>query len=213
MVTEVDDACERLIVDGIRAARPDDGILWRGGREHRGDSGVRWVIDPIDGTTNYLYGHPGYGVSIAVEVRRRDRRRRRPRPAPRRRASAAVRGGGATRNGEPIAVSDETDLGAALVATGFGYEPHAARAQAEVLARADRLDPRHPPDGRRRGRPLLGRLRRVDAYSSAASTPGTWPPAADRRRGRATLGDSDGTVIAAPPASTPLRARRGGDRG
>src|SRR5690242_6787187 len=58
MVTEVDREVERLIVDGILAARPDDGILGEEGADVVGTSGHRWVIDPIDGTTNYLYGHP-----------------------------------------------------------------------------------------------------------------------------------------------------------
>ena len=61
MVSEVDEACETLIVDGIRAARPDDGVLSEEGANAESTTGVRWVIDPIDGTTNYLYGHPGYG--------------------------------------------------------------------------------------------------------------------------------------------------------
>ena len=68
MVTDVDEACERLIVDGIQAERPGDGVLSEEGATAEARSGVRWVIDPIDGTTNYLYGHPGYGISIAVEV-------------------------------------------------------------------------------------------------------------------------------------------------
>ena len=104
MVTEVDEACERLIVDGIRAARPGDGILSEEGANAESASGVRWVIDPIDGTTNYLYGHPGYGISIAVEVdgepvvgvghrpdaRRAVRRRRRRRRDPERRADPGL---------------------------------------------------------------------------------------------------------------------------
>ena len=107
MVSEVDEACERLIVDGIRRERPGDGVLSEEGASAETTTGVRWVVDPIDGTTNYLYGHPGYGISIAVEVDGEtavgvvhdplhgDR-------------FAAVRGGEATRNGEPIRVSDET---------------------------------------------------------------------------------------------------------
>ena len=64
MVSEVDDASERLIVDAIRETRPDDGILSEEGANSDSASGYRWVIDPVDGTTNYLYGHPGFGVSI-----------------------------------------------------------------------------------------------------------------------------------------------------
>jgi myo-inositol-1(or 4)-monophosphatase len=133
MLSEVDEACERLIVDGIRAARPGDGILSEEGATAESSTGLRWVIDPIDGTTNYLYGHPGYGISIAVESAEgvlagvvED-----PLHAER---FTAVPGGGAHRNGEPIRVSGETELANALVATGFGYEPEVRTEQARVVA-------------------------------------------------------------------------------
>jgi myo-inositol-1(or 4)-monophosphatase len=134
MVTSVDREIERLIVDGIRAARPDDGILGEEGADIESSSGYRWLIDPIDGTTNYLYGHPGFAVSIACEHDgetivgvvndpiHRD-------------LFVATRGGGATRNGAPIRCSDETDLSKALVATGFAYDPDRRREQGEVIAR------------------------------------------------------------------------------
>jgi myo-inositol-1(or 4)-monophosphatase len=134
MVTAVDRGIERLIVDGIRAARPDDGILGEEGADVESSSGYRWLIDPIDGTTNYLYGHPGFAVSIACELDgetvvgvvkdpiHRD-------------LFVATRGGGATRNGDPIRCSDETDVAKALVATGFAYDPDRRREQGEVIAR------------------------------------------------------------------------------
>jgi myo-inositol-1(or 4)-monophosphatase len=133
MVTEVDKASESLIVEGIRAARPSDGILSEEGAGGEGSSGYRWVIDPVDGTTNYLYGHPGFAVSIAVEhggevivgVVQDPMHGE---------VFAAVRGGGATRNGRSIEVSAETRLSSALVATGFGYEPQRRTAQAQVIA-------------------------------------------------------------------------------
>src|SRR4029077_17755797 len=105
MVTEMDKASEALIVEGILGARPDDGILGEEGTERTGTSGIRWVIDPVDGTTNYLYRIAGFAVSIAVE-----------RVAPDGVATtvagvvhdpmhadtfAATLGGGATRNGRP----------------------------------------------------------------------------------------------------------------
>jgi myo-inositol-1(or 4)-monophosphatase len=134
MVTEVDREVERLIVDGILAARPDDGILGEEGADVSGTSGHRWIIDPIDGTTNYLYGHPGFAVSIACE-----------RDGEvvvgvvydplHRELYAASRGSGATRNGEPVHCSDETDIGQALVATGFNYDPVLRREQGAVIAR------------------------------------------------------------------------------
>ncbi len=142
MVTEMDRASERLIVDGIVAARPDDGIVGEEGTDRAGTSGVRWIIDPLDGTTNYVYAHPGFAVSIAVAQGD-------PRDASAGAAElvagvvvdpvhgetfAAVRGGGATRNGVRIHCSDETDLGRALIATGFSYDPARRRQQAEVVA-------------------------------------------------------------------------------
>ena len=67
VVTAADKAVERLLVDGIRAARPDDGLLGEEGASDPGTSGLRWVIDPIDGTVNYLYGIPQWAVSIGIE--------------------------------------------------------------------------------------------------------------------------------------------------
>ena len=68
MVTEMDRASEALITERLLGARPDDGILGEEGVDTPGTSGVRWVVDPLDGTTNYLYGFPGFNVSIAAEV-------------------------------------------------------------------------------------------------------------------------------------------------
>lgn len=132
MVTEMDRASEQLLVEGIQAARPDDGILGEEGTDNAGSSGVRWIIDPLDGTTNYLYGHPGFAVSIAVECGGEvvaavvvdpmadDIYR-------------AVKGAGATRNGHSIRVSEQADLSRSLVATGFSYESSRRIRQAVVL--------------------------------------------------------------------------------
>jgi myo-inositol-1(or 4)-monophosphatase len=134
MVTEIDRLSERLIVDGIRAARPRDAILAEESGELEGSSGLRWVVDPLDGTTNYLYGHPGFAVSIAVE---RDGRSivavvNDPVHSE---LFTAVSEGGARRNGVTIRPSQAVDLGTALVATGFAYDPARRRAQAAVLER------------------------------------------------------------------------------
>jgi myo-inositol-1(or 4)-monophosphatase len=133
MVSEMDRAAEDLIVTTLLAARPDDGIMGEEGSAVAGSSGVRWVVDPLDGTTNYLYGIPGWGVSIAAEgadgvlvgavydpVHSE--------------LFTALRGGGARCNGEKIRCSAQDDLALALVATGFGYRPDRRRAQAEVVA-------------------------------------------------------------------------------
>ncbi len=68
VVTQMDRAAEQLIIERIRAARPDDAFLGEEGGTRAGGSGVRWVVDPIDGTVNYLYDLPDWAVSIAAEV-------------------------------------------------------------------------------------------------------------------------------------------------
>jgi len=68
VVTAMDRASERLVVGRLRAARPGDGILGEEGTDDAGTSGVRWVVDPLDGTVNYLYGLPHWAVSVGVEV-------------------------------------------------------------------------------------------------------------------------------------------------
>lgn len=132
MVTEMDRAAERLIVDGLRRQRPDDALLGEEGSDRAGTSGVRWVIDPIDGTTNYLYGYPGFSVSIAAEVDGAPAIGVVVDPLHRDEFTAQL-GGGACRNGEPISVSDKDDLATALVATGFAYDSERRRRQAVVL--------------------------------------------------------------------------------
>ncbi|MEZ5244432.1 MAG: inositol monophosphatase family protein [Acidimicrobiales bacterium] len=132
LVTEFDTWSERTIVDAITAARPDDGFLGEEGARVEGSTGVVWLIDPIDGTTNFVYDLPGCSVSIAASVDGvmtvgavhdlvRDERFR------------ATLGGGATRNHEPIAVSRRRDLATSLVATGFSYDADRRRAQAAAL--------------------------------------------------------------------------------
>jgi len=149
MVTEMDHASERLIERTVLAERPDDGFAGEEGTSRAGTSGVRWVVDPLDGTTNYLYGFPGFAVSVAAEV------------AGEVVAGAvvdplhgdtfvAVRGRGATRNGAPIRVSAEHRLDRALVATGFSYEPERRVRQAQVLTA------------------LLGRIRDIRRTGAAA---------------------------------------------
>jgi myo-inositol-1(or 4)-monophosphatase len=132
MVTEMDHASERLIERAVLAERPEDGFAGEEGTTRAGTSGVRWIVDPLDGTTNYLYGFPGFGVSVAAELDgvvvagavvdplHGD-------------TFVAVRGGGATRNGVPIRVNDQDRLEHALVATGFAYEPGRRVRQARVL--------------------------------------------------------------------------------
>jgi myo-inositol-1(or 4)-monophosphatase len=133
-VTEADRAAERIVVDAIRASRPDDGVLGEEGARIEGTSGLRWVIDPLDGTVNYLYQRADWGVSLAVEddagalagvvldpVRRE--------------TFHATRGGGAYLNARPLRVNDPVPVGMALVATGFSYRAEARRRQSDLLGR------------------------------------------------------------------------------
>lgn len=134
LVTDVDRVAEARIVARLSDARPDDGVNGEEGASRRGISGVVWHIDPIDGTTNFVYGLPGYAVSIAAQVDHAvvagavvD--------AMRAETFTAWQGGGARCNGEPIRCTSETDLSQALVATGFSYLPDRRARQAEVLTR------------------------------------------------------------------------------
>jgi myo-inositol-1(or 4)-monophosphatase len=122
LVTEVDHACEELIVGSLHERRPGDAVLAEEGRgdDHPG-ARWRWVIDPIDGTTNYAHGYPRFCVSIGVEFE--DERTVGVVYDPLLdELYTAIRGGGAARNGNPIAVSQETEIGQAVVATGFAYD-------------------------------------------------------------------------------------------
>ena len=136
VVTAADKAVERQVVEALRARRPGDGVL---GEEY-GDTGpategaVRWVLDPIDGTVNYLYGLPNYAVSLAAEV-----------------AGVVVAGvvinaatgdewtatlgGGAWRGDRRLSGSVRTTLAQSLVGTGFGYDAERRAHQGAVLAR------------------------------------------------------------------------------
>jgi myo-inositol-1(or 4)-monophosphatase len=132
LVTEVDRRSEAAIVSAIRSARPDDGILGEEGADHTGSSGVRWVIDPLDGTTNYLYGLPPFSVSIGAEVDGALALGVVADPLGAELYSART-GGGACCNGVPISCTTKSELATALVATGFGYAADLRRGQAEVL--------------------------------------------------------------------------------
>lgn len=126
LVTEADGASERLIVDAIRARFPDHAILAEEGGALSGEDAAapRWLIDPLDGTTNYAHGYPLYAVSIALEadgavvlgvvyVPTLDE------------LYVAERGRGAWLNGRPVRVSRTEALIASLVATGFLYDVEA----------------------------------------------------------------------------------------
>lgn len=132
VVTEMDTAAEKLIRDVILAQRPDDAFLGEEGGADSGRSAVRWVIDPIDGTVNYLYDLQHWSVSVGVEVdgvtvagvvaapRLGE-------------VYTAVRGAGSWCNGARLRVRPATDLSSALVATGFGYRAERRERQGTVV--------------------------------------------------------------------------------
>jgi len=134
LVTQHDRAAEALIVEHLVAERPADAIVGEEGAAHEGTSGYAWFLDPIDGTTNFVYDLPSWSTSVAVAYR-----------------GATIAGavyvpvadelfaarlnGGATLDGTPIECSGETALSLALVATGFSYQPATRTAQATAIAR------------------------------------------------------------------------------
>ena len=135
MVSDADRASEALIVSGIVAARPDDAILAEEGAARAGTSGVRWVIDPLDGTTNYLYGIPAWVVSIAAEVDGVVEVGVVADPS-HGEVYSAVRGDEcALCNGVPIRASAATVLATSLVGTGFAYRSARRAEQALALPR------------------------------------------------------------------------------
>jgi myo-inositol-1(or 4)-monophosphatase len=134
LVSEADHAAERLIRDRLAGARPDDGFLGEEGGDVEGTSGLRWVVDPLDGTINFLFGIPQWAVSIACEDTggtlagviydpMRDE------------LWSVERDGPARLDGRPIETPGRTDLATALVATGFGYDADVRRVQAAIVAR------------------------------------------------------------------------------
>lgn len=131
-VTAADRAVERLVVDGLRAARPDDGLLGEEGAERTGTSGLRWVVDPVDGTVNYLYGLPHWAVSIGLEDSGGTVVGVVHAPALGE-TFTAVRGEGSFLGGRRLQASGATDLAQALAGTGFGYDARRRAAQAAVL--------------------------------------------------------------------------------
>jgi myo-inositol-1(or 4)-monophosphatase len=138
IVTAVDRDTEAFIRELILEARPQDGILGEEGATHAGTSGLDWIVDPIDGTVNFLYGIPAWAISIAVVAGP-------PTPAAWTALAGVVvnpvsgevfeasAGGGARLGGRDLAVVADVALGQALVGTGFSYSAERRRAQAEVL--------------------------------------------------------------------------------
>ncbi len=116
-VTEIDRMAERDIIETVRRVHPDHGFLAEESGRSGGDEFV-WIIDPLDGTTNFLHGFPVFAVSIAVEWRGRLEHAVVYDPM-RQELFTASRGGGAQVDGRRIRVSKQTTLEGALIGTGF----------------------------------------------------------------------------------------------
>jgi myo-inositol-1(or 4)-monophosphatase len=140
MVSDADRAAEEAIAELLRAERPDDGLVGEEGAEASGRSGRRWVVDPLDGTTNFLYGIPHWAVSVALEDEGGplagvvlDPWRDELFSAERGQGAEMVRGGSRPAPVRPLRVRDDAPLERALLATGFAYDPALREAQAHAL--------------------------------------------------------------------------------
>jgi myo-inositol-1(or 4)-monophosphatase len=149
LVSEADLAAEALIRARLQATCPDDAIVGEEDADRAGTSGRRWIVDPLDGTVNFLFGIPQWSVSIALEDgdgmkcgvvydAMRDE------------CWSAVRGGPPLLNGHEVAASGREEMATAMVATGFGYDSRVREVQAEVVAK------------------LLPRVRDIRRFGSAA---------------------------------------------
>jgi myo-inositol-1(or 4)-monophosphatase len=134
LVSDADREAERTIRELLEAERPQDGLVAEEGSRAEAASGRRWVVDPLDGTINFLYGFPAWAVSVALEdgdgalvgvvhspIHGETFR--------------AVRGEGALLGDRALRVRPERPLEQALVATGFSYEPDRRAVQAEAIAK------------------------------------------------------------------------------
>ncbi len=172
-VLAADRAAEAEVVRVIRGAFPDDPIVAEEGSGPAGAGARRWYVDPLDGTVNYLYGIPQFGVAIACEDAdgllaavvldpSRDE------------LFTAARGGGAWRGPERLQVSEASELATSLVATGFAYLAQARAEQARILRH---VLPR-VRDIRRFGSAQLDlcwtAMGRHDAYFESVDNPWDW---------------------------------------
>ncbi|WP_460844889.1 inositol monophosphatase family protein [Nocardioides ultimimeridianus] len=135
VVTVADRAAEELIRSLLLAARPDDSILGEEGDDVHGSSGVRWIVDPIDGTVNFLYGLPEYSVSIAAEVDGEVVAGAVLDVAKGHLYAADTETGLASRDGAVLGVRPPAPLGQRLVLTGFSYRSEVRALQGAAVAR------------------------------------------------------------------------------
>ena len=204
-VSDADRQAEELIVERLARSRPEDGLLGEEGAERATRTGITWVIDPLDGTTNYLYEFPGWAVSVAavddegglagvVHDPLRDE------------LFTAVRGAGAHLGARRLSVNEPVRLADALVNAGFSYNSADRRREARL---AEELLPRIR-DLRGTGSVALGlawvAAGRTDAFFQNRSSPWDWAAGVliARAAGAVVHVDEDtGCVVAAGPALAP----------
>lgn len=134
LVSEADVAAERALREALAVRRPDDAVLGEEGGDRGGGSGLRWVVDPLDGTVNFLFGIPHWCVSVACEDLVEGTLVGVVHDPLRGETFAAHRDGPATLDGEPIASSRRDDVATAMVATGFHYDAQVRAMQGRVAA-------------------------------------------------------------------------------
>lgn len=205
LVTDADRAAEALLVARIQAARPTDAIVGEEGADAAGSSGLRWVIDPLDGTVNYVYGYPGWSVSVACEDGAavpgeallgvvfdpiRDE------------CFTALRGTGARMGERSLAVREPVPMERALIATGFSYDAAHRAGQADVVAALLR----QVRDVRRGGSAALDLCAvaagRVDGYYEDSTAHWDWAAGA-------LIAKEAGAVVSALPIAPGLPGREG----
>jgi myo-inositol-1(or 4)-monophosphatase len=149
LVSDADIEAERHIREGIARARPGDGMLGEEGDDRPSESGLRWVVDPLDGTVNFIFAIPHWAVSVAVQDAHGTLAGAVFDPL-REELFTAVRGGEPALNGQPIRASRCAQLATAMVATGFNYDARVREQQARILQR------------------LIGRARDIRRFGAAA---------------------------------------------
>lgn len=132
-VTATDQASEEFIASQLKSSRPDDGILGEEGAAVASKNGIEWVIDPIDGTTNFIYGLPNFAVSVGATVDGIPVAGAVYNPSTDE-LFCAYTGGGAFLNDTSISVNRADDFSLALIATGFAYNPEVRAQQGRIVA-------------------------------------------------------------------------------
>jgi len=205
LVSEADERAEQAVVAYLRARRPHDGLVAEEGSASESSTGFRWLVDPLDGTINYLYGIPHWCVSVACADARGAIAGAVFDPI-RGELFTAARGAGTQLGGRPIGASSVAELTGALVATGFSYDAGERAAQAAIVAKVAGS----VRDIRRAGSAALDlawvAAGRLDAYFEVSRS--AWDTAAGALLVREAGGDvtwTDHTEIVA--SGRPLHAR------